>query len=69
MEYKEIIQINIEEAKKKMDKSTKESEKLYWKWVINQLILDYRGYERQMTWRRAPLVNLDDLLKRFFSGM
>jgi len=69
VDYKELIQFHIDEAKKKMDKSTKESEKLYWKWIINQLILDYRGYERQMTWRRAPIPDIDDFVRRFFSGM
>jgi len=69
MEYRQVINYHIGEAKKKMIFSKKESDKLYWKWIINQLIMDYRGYERQMTWRRTPVMDLEDLFKRFFEGM
>jgi len=69
MGYREIINYHINKAKTKMDLSSKESDKLYWKWIINQLIMDYEGYERQMTWRRTPIMDINELFERFFKGM
>ena len=66
MDYKEIIQFHLDKVKKKFDDSTRDSEKRYWKYIANQLILDYRDYVNRTSWGRTRVVDPLRFFEEFF---
>ena len=69
MNYREIIKLNVEMAIKKREASKTEREIEYWNKVIATLISDLKDYEGKELWfMRKPrmVINMDDILRRFF---
>lgn len=69
LSYKDIIQINLDQAKEKMGKAETEEERKYWLYIMKSLARDYNNYKRKQQWKRRRTIfpsEFDKLFREFF---